>query len=386
MASTADLQLVHPTQDEVTDILHTNSQEWKGALDLPAYLRRESFLLEQDLTRSAGLTAWALTTSEKPSDRKILCSCESLRKRALVARNGSVSDTLCHGVASVFCAPEHRGKGYPTEMIRRVTEALGTWQADDQGKEVSFGILYSDIGKKFYAKHGWAPFPSAHISLAPWTGSASSRAELPPCKPLQAEDLSKLCELDEAVMRQRLQRTEGVAVAIVPDLKTAKWHLAREQFVSQELYGKSPEVHGALVTLESGKMVWCYWAKMWYNTDPQNPKGNSMHILRLATDNASYDESDAASEEVAKQVKSTEMVSAVASLLAVAQTDASQWNMGEVEIWNPSSVTLAAARLLNPSAEVTHREKDSIASLKWYGDSSEADKIKWLGNEKFGWC
>lgn len=384
MASTTDVHLVHPIEEEIAQILHTNSQEWKGALDLPAYLRRESFLADQDLTRSSGLTSWALVDSASP--RTILCSCESLRKRALIARDGDVTDTLCHGVASVFCAPEYRGKGYPSEMIRRLTEALGTWQADSQGKDVSFGILYSDIGKKFYARHGWTPFPSAHISLAPWTGSASSRANLPPCSPLGADDLGKLCELDEAVMRQRLRRTQGVAVAIVPDLKTIKWHLAREQFVSHELYGKSPEAHGAAVTLESGKMVWCYWAKMWYNTDPQNPKGNAMHILRLATDDAEYDEADVASDEGANAGKAGEMAGAIASLLAAAQADAAQWNMGEVEIWNPSSATLAAARMLNPSAEVTHREKDSIASLKWYGDNSEKEQVKWFGNEKFGWC
>jgi len=384
MASTTDLHLVHPTEEETTQILHTNSQEWKGALDLPAYLRRESFLSEQDLTRSSGLTSWCLVDTASP--RTVLCSCESLRKRALIARNGSVSDTLCHGVASVFCDPPNRGKGYPSEMIRRLTEALGTWQADEQGTGVSFGILYSDIGKKFYAKHGWTPFPSAHLSLAPWTGSSSSRAELPPCSPLRPEDLGRLCELDEAVMRQRLRRTQGVAVAIVPDLKTVKWHLAREQFVSHELYGKSPEIHGASVTLESGKMVWCYWAKTWYNTDPQNSKGNSMHILRLATDDAEYDEADVASDEGARVVKTSEMAGAVASLLAAAQADAAQWNMEEVEIWNPSSITLAAARILNPGAQVTHREKESVASLKWYGDSSEAEKIKWFGNEKFGWC
>ncbi|GAB7338832.1 hypothetical protein MBLNU457_5525t1 [Dothideomycetes sp. NU457] len=384
MASTTDLHLVHPNQEEITQILHTNSQEWKGALDLPAYLRREAMLADQDLTRDSGLTSWTLVDSASP--RTILCSCESLRKRALIARDGNVSDTLCHGVASVYCANEFRGKGYPSEMIRRVTEELATWQAAEQGKDVSFGILYSDIGKKFYARHGWTPFPSAHIRLEPWTGSSSSRADLPPCSPLGADDLGKLCELDEAVMRQRLRRTHGLVVAIVPDLKTIKWHLAREQFVAHELYGKSPEVHGAAVTLGSGKMVWCYWAKMWYNTDPQNRKGNSMHILRLATDDAEYDEADVASEEGAKAAKSSEMTSAVASLLAAAQADAAQWNMGEVEIWNPSSVTLAAARILNPSAVVEHREKESITSLKWFGDSSGADKVTWFGNEKYGWC
>lgn len=198
--------------------------------------------------------------------------------------------------------------------------------------------------------------------------------------------MGKLCELDEAVMRQRLRRSEGVAVAIVPDLKTIQWHFARENFVSHELYGKSPEIHGASVTLETGKMVWCYWAKMWYNTDPQNPKGNSMHILRLSTDDAEYDEADVASDEGASTAKSSSMASAVASLLAAAQADAMHWNMGEVEIWNPSSITLAAARILNPSVDVTHREKESICSLKWYGDSSETEKVKWFGNEKFGWC
>lgn len=33
------------------------------------------------------------------------------------------------------------------------------------------------------------------------------------------------------------------------------------------------------------------------------------------------------------------------------------------------------------------REKDSIASLLWYGEGSgKEDTLEWIGNEKYAWC
>ena len=379
-----DVYLVNPTKAEVDDQVVLNSVEWKGALSsVEAYIRREAFLQDQDLTRNGGLTDWALARGQGDK-RQILSSCETLRKKAFVVTDGKLQEIICHGICSVFCSPENRGKGYASTMIKLLGKKLQTWQTDTA--PCLFSILYSDVGKQFYARNGYQVYPSSHVSLAPWPGSSSSRASLPPVRPLSASDLPELCKIDEELLRKRITRTTNQSqqtVAIVPDYRTLAWHHAREDFVSKELYGQTSDIRGAITGSEPGHRVWMYWARMWYNTDPKSPSGNTMHIMRLVVEDDTYDYSAATDAEV-ESSEHSETTKAIAALLTAAQSEASRWNMGDVEIWNPTSATMAAARMLDPSAEIEHREKDSIASLRWYGDAAES--VEWIDNEKYGWC
>ena len=140
----SQVALVNTTAEEVYEQQRLNSDEWKGALPLEAYLRREKMLLEQRLTRDGGLTPWALV-HEDENGRQILSSCETIRKKALVSVDGIVKDVVCHGVCSVFCPPEYRGRGYAGRMVKELGEKLRTWQTDQQ--ECLFSVLWSDIGK-----------------------------------------------------------------------------------------------------------------------------------------------------------------------------------------------------------------------------------------------
>lgn len=384
-----ELYLAQPTQEEINEQLQGNSAEWKGPLTIEAYFRRETFLLDQGLARNGGLTPWVLCKG-RGSSRQALTSCETLRKRALVVRDGKVEEATCHGVASVFCPTEHRGRGYAGTMIKLLGEALQHHQETEKSK-VLFSVLYSDIGKKFYAAQGWVPFPSSHISLHPTT--ARPTLSLPPVKPLHESDLPELCRMDEQLLHTRLQHAATQrknVVAIIPDAETLIWHHAREAFVSRELYaGKEPEIKGAMVGNEPGKRVWCYWIRKWENPDLSVVDKNELHILRLVVDDPSYLDFEAATEHGVKAAAgNNEIVKAVAALLQAARGEAIRWNMGHVELWNPTSATLAAARMLEGDAQITHRETDSIASLRWYGENPEhaADQVEWLGNEKFAWC
>lgn len=83
-------------------------------------------------------------------------------------------------------------------------------------------------------------------------------------------------------------------------------------------------------------------------------------------------------------------IPAIAALFRFAREEARQWNMADVEIWNPSELTVKAVKSLDPEAEVVHRDKESIASLMWYGerpnDGPVTNYVDWLANEKYGWC
>jgi hypothetical protein len=149
-----NLRLVHPTEDEKLIQFNLNGTEWRGALSLSAYLRREETLSQQQLTKDGGITYWILidTTLEgNPLDpasgtRLPLASCESYRKKALVWQDGKLEETVCHGIGSVFCASHLRKRGYAQRMMQELGKALRTHQMKE-GKENLFSILYSDIGK-----------------------------------------------------------------------------------------------------------------------------------------------------------------------------------------------------------------------------------------------
>jgi hypothetical protein len=399
-SKSSDLELVQPTTQEIQRQTELNSDEWKGALSLDAYLRREEHLGRQDLVHDGGLTPWALVTKGGDS-RLVLSSCETIRKKALVAHDGQVKEVICHGVASVFCPPEYRGRGYAGRMIKDLGQELQTWQTDDS-HDCLFSVLYSDIGKvstfyghdyqfpclyliqQFYAAHEWKPYPSAQISLT--VPSGSHIPPLPEARLLYAHDLEELCDVDRDLIYKQLTKAAvsgKTAVSIVPDVETLSWQHAREEFVANELYSKSPTVKGAIVGTESGKRVWCVWYRTWNNNDPQNAQGNTMTLLRLVAEGA--EASDAASDEGAKAAKDSYISAATASLLVAARAEASKWHMGAVDIWNPTSATLAAASMLDPAVRVVHREKDSIASLRWYGERSVQDVV-WVDNEKYAWC
>lgn len=211
---------------------------------------------------------------------------------------------------------------------------------------------------------------------------------LPQSRPLYAEDLAELCAVDERLITDRLANVpQGKqAVAITPDVDTLRWHHAREEFVAQELYGRKPEVKGAIVGTEPGKRVWCYWTRVF--TTPNETKDNTLHILRLVIEDTTEDDLEAATDENASRLQDSPTARAVASLFAAAQLEASKWTMADTDIWNPTSTTLAAARLLDGSAKVVHREKESIASLRWYGEEMEnpVEHVEWMCNEKYGWC
>lgn len=88
-------------------------------------------------------------------------------------------------------------------------------------------------------------------------------------------------------------------------------------------------------------------------------------------------------EKAGNDVDMSQYVPAITALFKMAEQEAAKWNMADVEIWNPTAVTIESARAIEPDAEIVHRDVESIASLMWYGNKT---KVEWLGNEKYGWC
>ncbi|KAM3424730.1 hypothetical protein BST61_g6717 [Cercospora zeina] len=389
----SEIYLTTATPAECEELSRGNSAEWKAALELESYLRREKHLADQDLTRDGGLTTWVLVWQPcSAADRHVLTGCETIKKRALVSRDGTVDETVCHGVGSVFCPPEYRGRGYTGRMISELGDILKTWQMEND-KEHLISALWSDIGKQFYATRGWHPYASLHITLPATERPLGAGVHL-----LKSQDLGQVCAIDEKLMRNRLhaRSTNGrITVSFLPDHQTVAWHHAREDFVSKEVLGKSPTVRGARVG-----SVWAYWTRVW--ADPHGHELNTLHILRIVIEDerlgADFSPASSAGVEAINAAaegrmqlpglecsKVAETKQSIATILALAQTEAERWGMKEVMLWNPTSLTLAAARQIDRDVSAVERQSESIPSLRWYGDGSW-ENIDWVENMKYAWC
>ncbi|KAL4787890.1 hypothetical protein BJX76DRAFT_248344 [Aspergillus varians] len=374
----SELALAQATPKERVDSIKLNSAEWRGPLDLDAYLAREETLLQQRLTKR-GLICWILVDRRQPENaRTIFGSCETYRKTIIVARGGRVEEASAQGVGSVYCRPEFRGKGYAKRMLEELSKKMDTWQTEVEHSEMPlFSILFSDIGKTFYAQFGWKPHPSSHFALPPMSkgeySAPSTAATLPGAKILRSDDVqhcmcsTSVLEKEWELLRGASLLSPGPKVAIAPDFNHFLWHWAREEFYSQKLH-PDRDIPMAKGAGNDDVKVYCAWNRNFGAT----PEENTLYILRWV-----YDEPNSP-EETEKTIK------AMAAILRRAQLEAHEWNMANVTFWNPTPLLERAVALLDPSAEIIHREKDSIASLRWSGKPEE--HVEWLLNEKYAWC
>ena len=289
---------------------------------------------------------------------------------------------------------------------------LRTYQLSEDIAGNLLSALWSDIGKTFYTKHGWEPFPAFHISV-PARFSLRISHNLPRVKPLRASDIEPFCAADEREMRRHFSTrpvSSPPAFALLPDFQTISWHHARENFVARELYGIEPEIKGGLVLGPPGQRVWCYWALMWQGSSKRARKGNTLHILRLVmedaigeqdlcprtrdtpTDDAGENDSDGSWTDDSginnlqqQPNRRKAHVTAIEALLRTAQTHAKTWKMENVQLWNPRPETVEAARRIDAHVKITERETQSIPSIKWFGNEKGVN-WEWHGNEKYGWC
>lgn len=365
------LILINPSQAQIDYQNVQNGSVWRGALPQEAYERREKHLMTKGIAANGGLKSWALVEASKADEKAILAGCESLRKRALVSRNGKVEEVTAYGIASVFTPPANRGKKYASTMMSQLSASLHGLQ-----EKPLFSVLYSDIGKQFYAREGWKPFPSSHISLPPEHAPGLLDSLYGVLQPLESGDLPALCETDEKLVRRKLEgHTGSTAVALIPDHKTIEWLQAREDFVANEIYKRTATVKGAMATV-GGKRVWAIWLRMWYSEDLQKREGNTMHILRLVVEN----------DEKESESYTGDQMAGISAILRLAQHEAAEWNVESVELWNPAERMVKAVQQIDSNAKVVHRDAESIASLQWYGARAEQDSLVWMENEKYGWC
>ena len=374
-AQSPDLCLTHPTSSEFESIYSLSFLEWGDALNLPQYLEESAFLTTVPLAKDGGMSIWFLTDETHPPDhRPILCSCETFRKRGFVVDpRGHLSEGIVHSVASVFCDPKYRGRGYAARLMRELAILLPSWQS---GLENCIGsILYSDIGKTYYAKLGWHPFPlNNHIELDP-----VHIAELPQTgvKAVIREDLDQLCKDDEAMIRTAMNGSSSkkTRMMVVPDLDHMLWHHSKEDFACEKLFGKHPRMKGAIIG-ELNDRMWVIWTHRYYGDPYSASSNNTLYILRIVIERR-----DTGPDQREHQIGQ------MRALLWAAQNEAAEWSLSCVKLWDPAYLVQDMVERTGIQHRKVEREEESLASLLWFGGGSgREDMVEWLGNEKYGWC
>jgi GNAT superfamily N-acetyltransferase len=379
-SSSSTISLLPATPLERFQCWHINSRSWRAPLSAAQYLSREAFLGRQLLTQDGNISYWILTDTclshGKDGARPILASCETLRKDGYLASHGHVEKVVTHGIGSVFCRPEYRGRGYASRMMTELAKRLETWQ-QPKGSEASFSMLWSDIGTSFYACHGWKAMPSAHISLPMASDEISFQLrdqqvqlDCSHLHDLNAQDLqTRVCpeaiaSLEAKIRLQSEQRPGVPQIAIRPNYEHMQWHHAREEFQARALFDKEPYIKGVEDTATGCALI---WSRTW----GESSQKNKIHVLHtmvpLGADG--------------------DVVGSIAALLLRAQLEAKTWDMGGgVEIWSPEPTVIEAAQSLagKENVQIKIRDKESVCSLRYI--ASQDEEVDWVANERYAWC
>jgi hypothetical protein len=386
-SNSPNLHLVHPTAGESERISINTFGSWGDSFKIADYLKESLYLTTIPLASDSGQTNWILVDKNlAPDQREILCSCESFKKRALTSdAKGRVEEAIIHGIASVFCFPEHRGLGYVARHMRELGMRLRDWQSEQA--PVIGSVLYSDIGKLFYAKLGWIPNDTnMHIEFSP--------EKMPNRNNSLAQDvfecnLAALCERDEAMVRTAMKTAApGVQkrVVVLPDIDHMLWHIRKEEFATKNLFGKTPRAKGAIAG-PPGRQVWAIWTHRYYGRPDAASPSNVLYILRLVVEGDDSRKGPPTSESSGPdRTLPADQTSSLRAVLQAAKNEAAEWQLNCVKLWEPSPCVRKAIGSGMIDHTIVEREEDSIASGMWYNDADDANTLPvWINNEYYAW-
>ncbi|KAF6812663.1 GNAT family [Colletotrichum musicola] len=347
-SDTKNLAFAAATPSQREAAWRLNGVSWAPPLSVDAYVARETALSKTQL--SAGCRYYVLFDPADPEH--IITSCEATAKTLLVRSpgGGAVREETAHAIASVYTNPAHRGRGMAALLLARLKEAM------DQDSRAS--VLYSDIGTAYYARLGWAVYPSLQVSLIPDDASALSKALPEGVRYLTADEVPALCERDEALLRKKLESLPDDGrphVAFAPSAAQLLWHFTRDGFMAKELTGREVERRGAVTA--DGR-AWVYW--------DHDLREKKLKVLRVAGD----PEAD------------------VTALLHAAVLEAADWGLAKVLVWNPDEGVAASAKRVSDRTDgavrviFDERLDGSIPSLRWTGEGEPV----WEDNEYYAWC
>ncbi|KAL0949470.1 hypothetical protein HGRIS_009523 [Hohenbuehelia grisea] len=325
---------------------------WAGPLSIDQYVERETILSQTAQLRDGNCKYWVLHRRGAPED--IISSCESALKPALIADADGVREAQGYGIASVFTNPVYRGQGMAGFMLRELQAFM------DKTSECS--VLYSDIGRTYYANLGWTVYPSSQATFT--LEAASGYKEPQGVRYLSQDEVELLCAKDsDAVAKEfaNLGKDGTTHVTFLPSFAQVDNHFTKEDFIAKTLM--RPEVRRRGAITEDGK-AWVYWY--------HDLRAKDLKIQRIAC---------ADSEDKARDI---------GRLLGAALAEAEEWGLQKISVWNSKDYDKAAILAVVDSSaggvRVAFEERmdSSVCSFRWK-DGQERTTI-WDNNEYYAWC
>ncbi|KAI0746877.1 hypothetical protein C8Q80DRAFT_1321816 [Daedaleopsis nitida] len=411
----ADLTLFPATPEQTIESRKRTFVQWARGQSLEEYLHKDAIQENDEHAANGKLITWVLAPRSDPSTLDFLCSCETFRRAALVARHSPTSPALplaastadvqevtAYAVASVFTPPQNRRKGYAQHMMRLLHWALAppaalspsTFPTAEWGPppdarmpaDARFSVLYSDVGREFYracgtapgARDGWvfklkpdvlrlteSDVAALYAHDARWIRddlargrSSASSSGLSSCSPgasIARVGARTLCTFlpDAGVGLFVVRRTMDFTPALEPVLPTSTWGLAL-------LPPSASTLSDVLIPAPSASP----FPFVTYTLDPR-----ALVVARLRAD-------------------AETLPALLAALLVVARSE----RVEKVELWYmPAALRAVAEREGWRTAE----RGEHLSALKWYdsdgghgtpggrGEEREMEEeVEWVYNEK----
>lgn len=365
-----DVVFAEATPEQTVIYRKLTSDSWSKPLTLDQYMEAQEFLSRTELSRDGGIKIWVLYKRSDPSE--VVAGCETFKKTAFVrppiARGAtearttdSVQETKAFGVASVYTNPNFRRLGMAGLMLRKLQDVMDS----DSG---ACSVLYSDIGKLYYANLGWAVFPHQEASLT--LLNEGKKLDPESCcnvrtRWLARDEIRQLCDLDVADLKHRLQNSPAdgkIHLAFAPTFAQLDQQLTSEDtFMRLHLNGKV-ERRGAVTVDGKSWIIWIH-------------KKQQLVVLRIVT---------AAPESEARRTED------IWALLGAAVAEASLSGMKAVVVWNPDEATTSGIKATSNAYEndiklVFTKRDGSIPSFRWQNGRSSANTV-WDDNYYYCWC
>ncbi|KAK3330568.1 hypothetical protein B0H66DRAFT_67944 [Apodospora peruviana] len=379
----SDINFSEATPEQRQLAWELNGSAWAKPMPLDVYVAREAYLSQQQLCSDRGCQYWVLHLKGYP--RQIIASCETTRKTVLISEEGVSREGRGYSIASVYTNPSYRRRGMAAFLLRRLQEHM------DRDSDCS--VLYSDVGKTYYAGLGWRVFPSNQVTLtllpSPTPSPTSSSPTLASpndgkqeqqqhpvfthsqpgrVRSLELEELRELCEIDEFHVTARFDKilADGKRhVAFLPSYPQISWQLARSGFMGRKLFEKAPKHKGAVT--DNGRS-WIYWDHDW--------REKKLKVLRIVQVLFKTEE---------------ERIDDIKVLLESALAEANAWGLPKVLLWNPDEVMTrgckAAGNAHPEDVKIVFDERadTSIPSLRWAGGKDTHNTV-WEDNFYYCWC
>lgn len=357
--SLADVVFAEATPRQRILAWELNGVSWAGPMSLETYVGRETALSETPLSVNGGTKYLVLHLKNDPE--AIVSACEVTTKEVLVADADGSRIAGGYSIASVFTAPQYRGHGLASHLLKQVQELV------DQTAEC--GALYSDIGRSYYTKLDWTDYDSQQVVFHLEKGfkppTAAGEVTL-----LAESDVEALCKQDVDTLKQKFQelasKKDGrTYVTFLPSFKQCSWHFARDAFVSKAMRDEVVQHRGAKTPDGAS---WIFW--------DHDLRERKLKVQRIVTNSGDTSEKQTAD---------------IKALLQAALAEASAWDLPAVGVWSPGSCASAAATAIWHDVGSTlrlvfeSRSVDSIPSLRWKGGKNVGE-IVWENNEYFAWC